>query len=182
MSLRRKLTMALWLNAGLATLLLCLALIAVQSHQFRAQINERLTAVGDVAGANSAAAILFDDAKNAAQTLGALSTNRTVMAAGLYRKDGTLLAEYDRTRGDGFAPPKAAPPVGTQDSGAVFSVTRPVLLDGEVVGVICVVSGLQELYQDLLSYVAITVVTLVACTGLGMLVFLRLMRLLLVPI
>ncbi|MGA3190711.1 MAG: CHASE sensor domain-containing protein, partial [Bryobacteraceae bacterium] len=113
MSFRRKLILAAALPASIFVCLACLVWVISEYRDFRIETTAQLSAVAGVVGANSAAALVFEDSKNAGETLAALHTIPSVVSAGLYTKRGSLFASYQREAGK-QPPPGAAPPDGAR--------------------------------------------------------------------
>jgi signal transduction histidine kinase/CheY-like chemotaxis protein len=182
LSMGRKLALAGSFATASAIVLVSIVSVAYEWYAYRSQTVARTTAVADVVGANSAAAIVFDDPKNAAQTVEALRVNNSVLSAALYRKDGTSLAAYNRDPLDNIAAFAHAPPDGSVEHDGVLTVTRPVVLDGERVGGISVRTGLADLRAHLARYLWMMIAVMAACAGAGTLFFVRLLRVLLRPV
>src|SRR5881409_2460923 len=94
--IRQKLTFVNVLTSGLTLLLACIALVAYERVTFRHAMLQKLMTQAQIVGTNSASAVLFDDPGAAATTLAALKAEPNVMAAAVYRKDGTRFATYVR--------------------------------------------------------------------------------------
>jgi signal transduction histidine kinase/CheY-like chemotaxis protein len=181
-SIRRKLTIAAILTGSMTVVMVCLASIGYEFHAYRSQMVERATAVADVTGANITAALILNDAKKARETLHALRVNESVLAAGLYRNDGTPLALYVRPDRPNVRAPAVAGPDGVRFHGGVLLVTRPVTLDRGRAGTVCVVADFSEMYAHLRGYLLITIPILCLSMGAGLLFLLRLLRLVTQPV
>src|SRR6185436_12504958 len=110
-SIKKKLTLMNMLVSGATLLLACMAFGAYELTAFRANMVRSLSIQAQIVGANSASALLFNDAKSAANTLSALKVAPTVLSGGIYTLAGEPLAVYQRD-GGGQAPPLPAIPVG----------------------------------------------------------------------
>ena len=107
-----------------------------------------------------AAAVAFDDAKAAADTLAALRANPDLVSAEVIAAGNRLLARYQRSaRGETQMDRAAAPVVSFN----VLTVVRPIELDGERIGSLRISADLSVLWRHLLTQlVIIAASTLVA--------------------
>jgi len=181
MSFRRKLILAAALPASAFVGLACLVSITNEFYNFRRENTAQLSAIMGVVGENSAAALVFEDPKDAAATLAALHTIPSVFSAGLYNKQGALFASYERKAGAN-PPPRQAPPTGSHlDHGALVLV-RDVELNGERVGSISIRSDQSELYTRILRFLLLTVVALAIPASIAIAFYSRVLRVLVKPI
>jgi signal transduction histidine kinase/CheY-like chemotaxis protein len=180
-SFRRKLILAAALPASAFVCLACLVSITNEFYNFRSVNNAQLSAIMGVVGENSAAALVFEDPKDAEATLAALHTIPSVFSAGLYNKQGELFASYER-KTNANRPPRQSPPVGSHlDHGALILV-RDVVLDGERVGSIFIRSDQSELYIRILRYLLLTVAALAIPAIIAIVFYTRVLRVLVKPI
>ena len=181
MSFRRKLILAAALPASAFVCLACLVSIINEFYNFRSVNNAQLSAIMGVVGENSAAALVFEDPKDAGVTLAALHTIPSVFSAGLYNKQGALFASYERKAGAN-PPPRQAPPNGSHlDHGALILV-RDVELNGERVGTISIRSDQSELYTRILRFLLLTVLALAVPALVAIVFYSRVLRVLVKPI
>jgi two-component system sensor histidine kinase/response regulator len=181
MSFRRKLILAAALPASAFVCLACLVSITNEFYNFRRENSAQLSAIMGVVGENSAAALVFEDPKDAGATLAALHTIPSVFSAGLYNKQGALFASYERKPGAN-SPPRQTPPTGSHlDHGALVLV-RDVELNGERVGTISIRSDQSELYTRILRFLLLTVVALAIPASIAIVFYSRVLRVLVKPI
>ena len=180
-SFRRKLILAALLPASVFVCLACLVSITNEFHNFRGENTAQLSAIAAVVAENSAAALVFEDRKNAAETLAALHTIPSVSSAGLYNKKGILFAKYQR-RAKTDPPPGLAPPVGSQLELGALILVRDVKLNDEQVGVIFIRSDQSELYSRVARYLLLTVVALGIPGIIAIVVYSKVLRVLIRPI
>lgn len=112
---------------------------------------DELRSLSRVAGAASRAALAFSDQQSGLRIIKALSERDSIRYAALIHTDGALLAEA------GYAPHTVLTSPGTDWSWDSLSVRQPVMLDGEQIGSIVVVSDLGSLYQQLLWLIVLCV-------------------------
>ncbi|HTB12074.1 MAG TPA: response regulator [Bryobacteraceae bacterium] len=180
-SFRRKLILAATLPASVFVCLACLVSITNEFHNFRSENAAQLSAVMGVVGENSAAALVFEDSKNAKETLAALHTIPSVFSAGLYDKRGALFARYQRDAKTN-PPPLEAPPVGLHREHDALILVRNVELNGEPVGLIFIRSDQSELYARIGRYLLLTLVALCIPASIAIVVYSKVLRVLIKPI
>src|SRR5947208_422480 len=79
-SIQRKLTLVILCTSILGLSLACMAFEVYERTNFRDAMTSELSALADTLGANSAAALAFNDRKSAQDMLGALRAEHHVMA------------------------------------------------------------------------------------------------------
>ncbi len=160
LSVRQKLTLIIMASSAAALILAGAGFFAYEVVTFPTKIVQNLSSLAGVVGGNSSAAIVFDDANAAAETLRALRTIPSIRSACIYRRDRTLLAHY--TEGDGKQEPKIPPAgfYGELVSADYAEVFRPVILGNETVGGIAIRSDLRERETRLWSHLQIVLFVL----------------------
>jgi two-component system, sensor histidine kinase and response regulator len=136
------LTLITGLSSAVALTLHAAVMIASEQAGVRATLQADVGSVADVLGANSAAALVFNDSETAQQTLNSVRFRPSVMAAAVYDRGGARVAYYVR---DGEAPPDAAGATTTGEFEGQFSVMRPIVHQGSFIGSIYVRMSLDEL-------------------------------------
>ena len=180
--IRRKLAIVTLGATLLALTLACAGFTVYERASFRATAVSELTTLADMLGANAAASLTFRDRKAAEEILAGLRAESHVLAACLYDDQGVIFGEYRR---EGVAAGSKVP--GRRENGAHFdsqSVTlvRDVVLRGEVVGSIVIVSDLDELHARLREYVQISAIVLLVSVLITYLASSRLLRIVSDPI
>jgi two-component system, sensor histidine kinase and response regulator len=181
MSFRRKLMLAAMLPASAFVCLACLVSIANEFYNFRSENAAQLNAILSVVGENSAAALVFEDGKNAEETLAALHTIPSVFSAGLYNKRGALFASYQREANGEPLPPRA-PAVGSHLEHGSLILVRNVDLNGERVGAISIRSDQRELYARIARYLLLTLAALAIPAMIAIAFYSKVLRILVRPI
>jgi signal transduction histidine kinase/CheY-like chemotaxis protein len=160
-SIRGKLTRMLMLVSTVGLLLAGALLALYDWSQFQSQQVRDLEVMADVLGVNTRSAIEFEDAEFANTTLKALESKQHILAARLYREDGTLLAT--------FARPDAAPaPAQPRAEGHVIEgnslrMWRRIEVDGKSIGTIYLESNLEHINERLTRYATILLGVLLLC-------------------
>ncbi len=182
LSIRRKLTLIAMLTSIVALLLACGAFTSYELVTFRQKVSRDLTILADVIGANSTAALAFNDANAARDALGALKAQGHVISACVYDKLGRPFAAYRRN-------PAAAedwPPRAQQDETHLgrdhLSVSRRVWLDAEQVGTVYIRSDLEELRSRFVRYALIVLIVLITASLVALLLSSRLQSLIARPV
>ncbi len=188
LSLARKLTAIAVATATVSLLAASATLVAYDISRSRERLVRDMGILASVAGNNSTAALAFGDAAAAAETLRALAVNEHVLAASLNLLNGDVFARYDRTAGDDIV---LTPPF-RRSAGAVqltakfrddrLIVTSPVVLDGDVIGAICVVSDLKEVTTRTLAFLRIIGGTILLTFLVAVAIAWRMQRVISVPL
>lgn len=181
LSFRRKLMVAAALPASIFVFLACVVTITNEYFTFRTENTTQMSAVTDVVGANSAAALVFEDRKNAEETLAALHTIPSVLSADLYTKRGTLFASYQR--GNYKSPPAwEIPAMGAHRKGGISVVVRPVELNGERVGSISIRSDQSQFFARIIRYLVLMIMALAIPAAIAVIAYSRVLLILVNPI
>src|SRR5687768_9638408 len=78
--------------------------ISYELYNLRRGVVLQLSTLSAVTARNSTAALAFDDAQDAAETLMALSVEPKIVVAVLYDRAGVVFAKYPPAAGDGLPP------------------------------------------------------------------------------
>jgi signal transduction histidine kinase len=143
-SIRRKLTYGMTLVAGVALLLAACASLAYEAYSFRLSKVRQLTAVAEVVGQNSRAALAFSDRAAAATILESLRGIPGVDHACVFDAGGVPFAQYPER-------PDRPPPMPPGGDGHTFGpgaleVFREIRLDSGLVGTVYLRSGQRDLW------------------------------------
>src|SRR5687767_11252774 len=96
-SLKRKLTVIIMVTSSAALLVATACVLINDAVTLRRTTAAELRTLGRVIGANCTAALTFDDANSAGETLAALKARPAVVFACIYGKDGAVFATYRRS-------------------------------------------------------------------------------------
>jgi signal transduction histidine kinase len=181
LSIRRKLTVIIMATCSAALLLACAAFVLHDLLDFRRLLASDLSTLSRIIGANSAAAILFNDPREAGKTLAALEAEPHIAWACIYNQKGELLARYVRGGGRIALPPlpRTLGPRFGRDS---LRLATPVVFDGERVGTVWLESDLGEIHDRLSRYAGISALVLVASSLVALLLSSKLQRVISEPI
>lgn len=153
-SIKQKLEAIILVTVAAALLLTLLLFTVVEINAAHDDAATRLRALATVLGANSSAAIAFRDRETAAEILATLSTQKDVIRAIILTRDGQIFSDYKSPGLDD------AGGAGKADSalGSLFGpieVEEPILIDGEPIGKIRIVSDMSRVYHVMIQHTLI---------------------------
>jgi signal transduction histidine kinase len=181
-SIQRKLMLVILSTSLLGLSLACLGFEVYERASYRSAMTSELSALADTLGANTAAALTFNDQKSAQDMLAALRAERHVVAACLYDNSGKVFAEYRRAGlGDEFKMP-AAEADGARFEPDSVTLYRNISLDSGKAGSIAIISDLSALRAKIRQYTEISAVVILISVLATFLVSSRLLRLITEPI
>jgi PAS domain S-box-containing protein len=181
-SVHSKLTVVILCTSLVGLSLACLAFEFYERVSFRAATVSELSALAGTLGANTAAALAFNDRKSAQDMLAALRAEEHIVGARLYDSDGKIFAEYRRNLlGPGLQIPSKLQE-GAHFQGDSVALYRGVSLGGEKAGGIVIVSDLDALQAKIRQYTSISLVVILLSVLATYLVSSRLLRLITEPI
>ena len=182
-SLKAKLTLIIVTTSSLA-LLVASAAVGIYEHRRSKQVLVReATQLATVIGQNSQAALAFQDQDAAEQMLSALAANPHIVEAAIYDARGRLFVSYGRS-----AP--STPPLTPTDEGRAAWTFRPddvvvarhLSIDGEVLGLVHIVSDLDELRAGTWGFIQFVGLVLLGLTAATWGLSLHFQRLIVRPI
>ncbi len=180
-SITRKQMVVIMLTSCMSLLLACGGFVAYELITFRSAMVDQLSTLADIVAHNSTAAVQYGVQKSAADNLAMLRSERSIEAAWIFTPGGKLFAEYQSRRRNPLAPPNLA--IGdhyfTRDA---LVLERPIRLEDEVIGSVCLHSNLQALYSRLWQYASLAAILLLASSLLAFLLSLRFQRVMSKPI
>jgi signal transduction histidine kinase len=170
------------LTSSAALLLAGAAFVVYEMAEFRKSMVNDLTMKADVIGSQSSAALKFKDPKAATEILGKLTSEKHVVAACVYNRDGKVLAKYRRPDAlEDFAPP---PPGRNEYSfqSRYVEFFREIVDNSREIGTVYLKSDLLELDTRLRRYANIVAAVLLVSLGVAWLLSFRLQRIVSLPI
>ena len=147
LSIRYKLPLIVMPLGITALFIMFAAMITNEWFGMKKNIEANIEAQAMIIGSNTAAALVFDDAKAAVETLSSISASPHIIAAILYDKKGKLFAEYIRNNAD-RALFLSVPGEGKYYRGNYLTVSQDVYLDNKAIGTISVTTDLQDFYSS----------------------------------
>ena len=179
LSIRQKLTMMGILASGTAILLACTAFLTYELFAYRGDMIRSLFTQAEIVGANSAAAILFNDEPAAAETLAALKADPHIVSAGIYTRDNRAFATYgriDKQRAVALRERFADHADGHWFENDGLILFRKIVFKGETIGTVYIQSDLEEMHARFWQYLAIIFVILLASSLVAFFISSRLQR------
>ena len=181
LSIKHKLTWLGVLSSASALILAAAAFVFYDIRNFYDDMVRSASMQAKIIGYNSAATILFFDPNSATQTLGALSTEPDIIAAGIYTRDGKLFASYTAAASGSAARislPKslAQATEGHRFEGNYLELSRRIIFEQKPIGTIVIQTSLDAMRVRVLQYIAIAILVLLASTAGSILVAVRLQR------
>lgn len=153
-SIRRKLALITLLATFLGLSIAVSAFIALESITFRKNVLRALSVNAEIIGANSTAALVFDDAKAAGEILSAFQAERDVISSAIYTPQGQIFATYTR-KNVPMEFPKNPPLDGYTIKKNILTMSRPITLDEETVGILYLKYDLHEMITRFQRYLLI---------------------------
>jgi signal transduction histidine kinase/CheY-like chemotaxis protein/HPt (histidine-containing phosphotransfer) domain-containing protein len=152
----------------------------------RAGLVRQTRMLAQVVGTNSTAALAFGDTGNARDTLRSAAADEHIVSAAIVLPDGRLFARYAAAGQP--APPLPAP--GTIEPGqpwqsfdrGLLSLAEPIILKGELLGTIVVVSDMRELQGQARQFALVALLMLPASFALALALSSRLQRTISTPL
>jgi len=163
--IKQKLRIVILATTAASLLLAGLGIVGADYRIFRRDLERDLSALADIIGDNSTAALLFDDPRVAAETLSALKARPHMVAGCLYRRDGRLFASYIR-HGDDFGCPASPGPQSVGSTPQGLAISHPVMLDGQPAGSLFLLYELGEVPERVRLFSGIVLLILLLSTGL----------------
>ncbi len=164
-SIRAKLIAIVMATSIVSLLLTGVSLASFEFIDDRNTMSKELATVADIIGANSTAALTFDDPRTAHEILAALASQPDVVAACLYDAEGRLFADY-RSADAQAACPEAPEPDGAGFRNDTLVRSGAVMLDGQRIGTLRLVATLGELQKRLHLY-GVVLAAIVAASALA---------------
>ena len=198
MSIRRKLIAIILSTSCLVVFVTSLAFVINEAYIFRKAAGEQLTALADILGNNSTAAVVFNEQHDAEEILAGLKAKPDIVAAYIIKSDGTLLAKYLNRRsiwsqeindfpvGKPIDPEYLANLVTNEYSlwrfDNLIKGVKPIFLDNQQIGTVVLKSDSAELFQRLIWFLVFVVIIALFAFLLAYIISSRLQRYISEPI
>jgi hypothetical protein len=133
MPIKQKLLGIIMCVTAAALLLSGIGIVIADSILFRAATERDISALAQIVADNSTAALAFNDPQTATQTLASLKARAHLIAACIYRPDGTLFATYVRPAA-GAACQRGNGPDELRFTSSALTIRRPIELNQRRIG------------------------------------------------
>jgi sensor histidine kinase regulating citrate/malate metabolism len=169
LSIRHKLTAIILFTSFVVLLLASILYVTSEVLTVRRIIMEELTALAEIVGSNSSAAMLFNDRHTAQENLAALRAKPNIESAHIFLADESLFARFVRNpTSDGrhlmLAPDPAAASgrmsTDLQLLDGVMTLHAPIHFDDEQIGSISIRSNLDQMYSLLNAFLGFAILVL----------------------
>lgn len=164
-SIQRRIIRGFFGTTGLVLVLTSGALFFSALLIFRQTTDRDLTALARVIGGNSEASLLFDDPQAATDTLRALKSRASILAAVVYDGDGQPFAQYVRPDNAYFKAPRRLTFAPTWSRNQIDVATK-IEMGDEQIGAVFIRSDTKDVKQFLVASVRIVLVVLLISMGL----------------
>ncbi|BCR03010.1 histidine kinase [Desulfuromonas versatilis] len=195
-SIASKLTALMMVVGCLVLQLATAAFVATEVISYRQATLDKVTSLADILASSNRLALLFNDKKSAHETLASLAAEPQVQMAYLLDRNKAPFAQFVNERNPEIAEGKGAAqlicdsleePMEEGRPAHCFTfehlaLLRPVMVDGEQIGMVFLQSGLGDLRQRLLGIAATVLAVLGILVQLAYLLSARLQRLFSGPI
>lgn len=150
-SIRRKLLWITTLTSTAVLLLACTMFFLYDQAAFRRSLVAQVGSVAQTIGHNCTAALAFNDKRAAERNLAALRLSPGVLSGAIYDDRGLLFAAYRQSASEPLPPPPPAPQRADFHR-RTLHLSQPILLEGDLIGVIAVSHSLQPLTDRVRQY------------------------------
>jgi len=167
LSIKGKLMLITMLTSSVALLVASAGFLVYDLVAFRDRMSQDLMTEARIIGANSAAGLAFHDERAATEILAALKARDETISAALYTPNGELFASYLRdgdtrlpqqSRGDGY-----------RFENHRLEVSQAVVLHGEVLGTLQIVSDMRHWDARLRRYTSIVFILMLGSAAVAFL-------------
>ncbi len=166
LSIKRKFFVIVLFTSGVSLLFASTAVVLYDRASFKKSMVEELGVHADIVAHNSAAALTFDDARSAEETLAALATAGNVMSAYILRPDGQIFGRYVRDERTPIAQRPMIDTYGHEFLHDRLVLMRPIVVDGDAAGAVYIEGDLKELRLRFRRYAAMVVGVAAAAMGI----------------
>ena len=175
-SLSGRLTRASMLTTMVVLLLCAAALIGYELSTYRRAWVADLRTQGDLIAHATAASIVFNEPKSAAENLALLKIQPRIRAAAVYRSDGSRFARYEASGAEPLASHLESPGgEEVQFVGSTLDVMLPIRHDDEFVGSIAI-RATHDIWPRIATYVGIVFAVMTVGLAVAAAVYRKLQR------
>ncbi|MBN9696969.1 MAG: response regulator [Zoogloea sp.] len=183
LQIKTKLVAIIVITTLAALLVEAVGFIVYERMRVKDELVRDLSSLARIVADRSGAALLFNDDKMAAETLGALKVKRPVTAAGLYDAGGQVFVRYDSGEERAYAFPAGIRAESRAEMADGYLIlTEPVVVDGSTVGTVLIRASLRELDRLWRDYLLIAAGIALVTSALAVLVATRLQRIISGPL
>jgi len=181
-SIKHKLIIITMLTCVAALLSAAVGLTVWEWTTFRHTMVQNLSTQAEMIAENCKASLAFQVAKDAEETLKALHVEPSIVFGCVYTKDGKFFATYYRDFAETKVHPSKFMESGFSFGDGYLTIFRPIVLDGEATGTVCLRSDLNPMYSMLRRNIFIIIAVLLFASLVAYLVSTKLQKIISGPI
>jgi PAS domain S-box-containing protein len=182
MAIKHKLILIIMLTCITGLVLAGIVFISWESNVFRNNMKQNVSTQAEMIAENCKASLAFQDVKDAKETLQALRVEPSIVFGCIYAKDGKIFATYYRDYAEIRVHPPEFKESGYSFDGGFLTVFRPIVLDGDVIGTVCLRSDMGPMYAMLKRNIGIIIAVLFLSSLVAFLMSSRLQKVISEPI
>ncbi len=182
LTIKHKLILIIMLTCIAALLLTGTAFIVWEWGSLRQALVQNLSTQAAMIADNCKAALVFKDVEDTKGTLRALHVEPSIVFGGVYTSKGKYFAGYYRDRADVNLHPSQLKNSGYYFENDYLTVFKPIILDAEIIGTVCLRSDLRPMYVMLNRNAGIMFAVILIVSLIISFVSLRLQRIISGPI
>lgn len=171
LSVRRKLPLIVTVTSGVALLLASGAFLGYHRAVSRSAAVRSLEMLCEILSAQVAPAVAFDDPKAGREILSSLDEDPQILAAAIYRTDGSALATYRR---DASLETPKADVTGTRPFGDGVLIARPVWQESRAIGALALRADLRTVGEQFRAGLGIALLVWAAASAAALAIALKL--------
>lgn len=157
--IQKQLMIVIVLTSAAVLTLTWAVFISYELYNLRRAVVSQLSTLGAVTARNSTAALAFDDAPDATETLSALSAEPRIVVAALYDRGGRIFAKYPQAAGEDL--PSTTPRDGYRFEDRFLIGVEPVVEGaGKRLGTLYLQADMRFIRAQLLAYTGMAVLGL----------------------
>ena len=180
MTIKQKITAITMLTCAASLLLVGIGYLLWEWTDIHNNMLFRLSTHAELIAENCKAALVFDDQQDAAQILKALHVEPSIVSAYVFKSNGKIFASYSPT-GENIEHNESSEEGHDFDKG-YLTVSKNIILDGDIIGSVYLKSDLQPMYSMLKTNILIIMGVLLLASLAAYFVSSRLQRIISKPI
>lgn len=175
----------MWIS--MSTILLALIFVSVELIIgelifYRNHLLEEITTQAKIIGTNSAAALAFNDSRDAQEILSALHAEPNIIYAILYDKNNKIFAKYLRNLHQQDYPQIAPSEEGYHFGTNHLVLTQRINFDHDFIGSILIKSDLSQLYSRLFGHVLTIILVMAISLAIAFILSMKLQQAFINPV
>jgi len=182
MAIKHKLILIIMLACITGLFLAGAAFIGWERNTCRDGMVRNLSTQAEMIAENCKAALAFQDAQDAKETLQALHVEPSIVFGCVYNKENRLFTSYYRDYAEIKVHPSKFQEGGFSFADGFLTVFKPIVLDGQTIGTVCLRSDMSPMYAMLKRNISIILIVLFLSSLAAFLVSSRLQKVISGPI